>query len=842
MGNFKQTLSLLALSSLAACGAKTKKGYTPEAPVVTGIQQVEVAPPKLLKEENASLSLRNKIAATSSMKAVVTEITLAKSEILDRVFLYGSDLQYSAIGDPKLDLTLQSMALGHVPARFRIVGSTLQLVADQTAKFESDINHPERLLHEFPIVRQDEKTITVVIAKASPTLVTVIMDQKAGQARTSWVRSLEYVEKGNYLLFETSIEAPDGSIAEVMESLFPRDSLVPAGYKPLLADPEHEPLAKRYGFLDADKVFLDVPGEGRVKTAAASRYLLSPEKPIEWYVTPNVPDAYLPQIKSGVEGWNRYFQAMFKRDVVVFKGTLPEGVKIGDPRYNVINWDNVAEAGAAYESQATDPETGIQSHSLIYLPLAWVNIGKEYWDRGGLSDAQKDAPEALARLIAKRSFLDRRLPVNCLEDPTMKISLEARMDSESFALELLKNVLFHEMGHALGLAHNFKGSLVYDPSDAKTAFSTSIMDYNQYAVERGSFDSLEGAGGPLLEYDRQILSVLYNEGKDVKSSDPVLPACADEQADDLKGGVDPLCLRYDVEKDPTVGLANAIRLLTDADFVSRNTQSLPKALADSVKELGSAEAVTALDVAAAKFSKHAKTVAGLVNYYVASGANSVNYLTRANLRSLYVFKPGALLDGYDADGMRSRAMNGLNFVAGLDKLPAVTQASVDAALKASLDWLLATEAVKKLPDDQRDALVKKATAALAQVNDSLSKGRDSLLSKVRARVLTEVKRVPTAPFYMKQAQIDYEAQTLEILERVLTTKSAGVTRSEAERTAVAKAMLTYKDITEGEAAVDRAKVKLGVELTQVPDALSREEIRSLLKVLDQPVPKAEKEE
>src|SRR5690606_34977672 len=115
-------------------------------------------------------------------------------------------------------------------------------------------------------------------------------------------------------------------------------------------------------------------------------------------------------------------------------------------------------------------------------------------------DAQEKKMERISRLLKSRSFMGRRLPVNCIDGAHLRVSLEAKLDPETFARQLLKGVLFHEVGHALGLAHNFKGSLAFDPDDAGKVFTNSIMDYNQYNEEEGVFESVDSGHGPLLEY------------------------------------------------------------------------------------------------------------------------------------------------------------------------------------------------------------------------------------------------------------------------------------------------------------------------------------------------------
>lgn len=762
-------------------------------------------------------------------KMMTAEVTLRKDAILDREFLYGSDLQYSAINDSEYELVLQSLALGHVPVRFKIFGNTLQLLADQRLNFESDINHPERLVHEFKIVSQTADDVTIEISRGSPLLATVLGGPTAPRERSSWIRSLEYVSESRLLMFESSLEGADGSVLEFMESIMPREAVVPAGVKPLLADADREPMAERFRFLGAGPVYMDIAGEGRVKTQAASRYLLT-DQPIKWYITPNVPDEYLPEIKTGIEGWNRYSQKMWGRDMIQFAGKLPDGVKLGDPRYNVVNWDNVAMAGAAYESQATEPLSGIQSHSLVYLPLAWINIGKDYWEKGGLSEAQTNSAARVHQLLAKRSFMDRKLPVNCIEDATAKISLEARQNPDAFAKELLKGVLMHEVGHALGLAHNFKGSLSMDLDDDATSFSTSIMDYNQYALERAAYESVESDKGPLLEYDRQILSVLYNSSKDLEGS-AVLPACENGDMDDVSNGADPLCIPYDSGKDPTEALLRTIALTQEESATLKGTRSLPRALLDASGELGLAADLADVDEVLARLTKHAIQVQGLVTYYVGSGAQSLNYMTRANVVSLYTTKPGIVPQGYDIDAMRSRAWTGLTYVANLERLPEASEAAFKATFAQTKVWLQTTKAFTSATADEQTELLAKADSLQTKVESRLWKSRDSVLSAVRSRVLGEVKRVPTAPFHL-DATHDFEALSLSLLEKqVLSPLATGDKRSLGERGACVIAMSTFKDVSEGRAAVTRVKGALESEARNTAEPRLREESRALLNFL-----------
>jgi hypothetical protein len=811
---------LAAGLSLISCG-KTKRAALPTK-IVT-----EVAVEK--KELTDVLD-----ASAEAKEAQRVTLTLSKPAILGRTFLYGSDLQYSSISDGQYSLVLQSLAIGHVTVQFRILGDKLQLVEDRSATVESDVNHPERLIQEFSIAKQDANEVTVLVERASPTLVTVAADASAAKERTSWIRSLEYVENGNYILIESSIELPNGQIAQFMESIFPRDTLVPENYKPLLNDAGHEPKAGRFRFLSSSPVFLNFPEEGRVKTSAANRYNIKEGDVIDWYVTPNVPEEFMTTIQAGIEGWNRYSQAMWKKDFVKFQGRMPAGMKLGDPRYNIINWDSVALAGAAYESQAADPASGIQSHSLIYLPLAWVNIGKQYWISGQYTDTVEKSIDGITVAIGRRSFLGEKLPVHCIDAATQQLSLKGRTSPDEFAKELLKNVLFHEMGHALGLDHNFKGSLSYDSENSTSAFSTSIMDYNQYNIERGAFYSIASDKGPLLEYDRQIISTLYNNGSDIKVSDPVVPACNDAESDSLNGGIDPLCIRYDAGNDPTVQGLRTLAMVTDIQTSSSGQVNLPIAIARTVDDLGDATTVTSSEELTSRVSKLGISWKGLLNFYLSSGAQSVRYMTQSNIRSLYVFNDSILPDTITEENLRNHALLGIETVLAMDTLPKATSESMTAAAAVARQWMLTTPFIKALPDAEQTRILDERVKTLSQISVA-AESTTGTLAVMRGRVLGNLKRVATSPFFLGElrgTQNDLEKIVVGLLHRALTSKAAdGSPRGVTEHTAAATALVTFADTAVGRTAIEEAKIALAKEEAEAKDAVAREEARTVLALL-----------
>lgn len=794
---------------------------------IASLKSRYLARPKADGSDKTHLALHPAFQSTTS-PIVSSTVSFARSAILDRVFLYGTDLQYSSIGEDG-GMLLQSMAVGHATVRFQILGDKLQLLAEEKYRYQSDINIPLRLIHEWPIVAVSPTNITVKIETASPVLGGLFGSENP--ARTSWVRSVEYIADGDYLLIESSIELADGKVAEFMESVFPRETLVKDAPAPLFDDASLEPFARRYGFL-SDSIWMTLPGKGRVKTAVANRFPVPAEgKTIDWYVTPNVPSEFLPAIRDGVEGWNRYSQKMWGRDFLRFKGVLPKGVKIGDPRFNIINWDSVVDASSAYESQAADPETGLQSHSLIYLPYAWIKIGEEFWNSSQLT---QDKSHVLKAALDKIHFLGKKVEVRCFNEGANAVHPETLNNPQSFAKELLKGVLFHEVGHALGMAHNFKGSLEWDPDVPGSLFTSSIMEYNQYQIEGGAFDSFStetqsGAAGPLLEYDRQILSVLYNSAKDISPTDRYVPHCDDGAADSSAGGVDPFCIRYDAGKDPSQILERTLALIQDPTATLGKTKSL----VSSIEALQSrfpdpASVQSEQDVRAVEIAYQTKILA-TAQYYLSAGAQGLNYILSQKLRALQVFRTGADPVGVNSMDLRMRVANVMDQVMTMESFSQATKKELERIDDQAKQWLHTTAWYQTAAANVRQT---REESLGMMASRSLSGLEASLLPRIRARQLGALRSNPNAPFFLAP-QADFEKKALEWLELTLITgRPSGATYSVAERLAAAQSLSTFLLNPEAEEIKEKAKEKVRLEIQSATSAPERQSLRALLAALE----------
>ena len=179
-------------------------------------------------------------------------------------------------------------------------------------------------------------------------------------------------------------------------------------------------------------------------------------EPIVYYLDPGIPEPVMTALKEGASWWNQAYEAAGYKDAFQVK-VLPEGADPMDVRYNVINWVHRATRGWSYGSSVVDPRTGeiIKGH----VTLGSLRVRQDYLIALGLTSPFKDGST----------------------DTTLQ---------QEMALDRIRQLSAHEVGHTLGIAHNFAAS---------ENNRASVMDYPhpKISIKNGKI-SLEGA------YDKGI--------------------------------------------------------------------------------------------------------------------------------------------------------------------------------------------------------------------------------------------------------------------------------------------------------------------------------------------------
>ncbi|WP_026166602.1 zinc-dependent metalloprotease [Gracilimonas tropica] len=195
-----------------------------------------------------------------------------------------------------------------------------------------------------------------------------------------------------------------------------------------------------------------------------------PVEPIVYYLDNGTPEPVRSALLDGARWWNQAFEAAGFKNAFIVK-VLPENAHPLDVRYNVIQWVHRSTRGWSYGSSVTDPRTGeiIKGH----VSLGSLRVRQDYLIAVGLLAPYGD---------------------ESAENITM----------QEMALARIRQLSAHEVGHTLGIAHNFAASTIGD---------ASVMDYPhpQPKLVDGEIDLSNPYDVGIGEWDKVAVTYGYQD-------------------------------------------------------------------------------------------------------------------------------------------------------------------------------------------------------------------------------------------------------------------------------------------------------------------------------------------
>jgi hypothetical protein len=404
---------------------------------------------------------------------------------------------------------------------------------------------------------------------------------------------------------------------------------------------------ERVGFFETPPVLEKGSGRTVIRT---THFDIS--KPVKFYVSSNTPKEYQQAVMEGILYWNQ----VFGKEVIQVE-VSPENVTAPDPRFNIVQWVEWDQAGFAYADALMDPRSGEIKHAQVYLTsaFAWgsrLRANRLLRQTEENAEAGQSSSVAFSKQIGLKDIPSSKL---CLNDASermaqvAKVALRADASDETLlrlAQDYIREVVSHEIGHTLGLRHNFAGNFAANATpaiiddrlkalvkDASTPVddlitSNSVMEYQGFPESVITGQRIARGSAP-LSYDVTAIRHAYLDETIDPLKSPLF--CTDSHAEGVAD-----CVRFDRGRNPVEGgLYEMRRIVSEFPmaFVEAHLAALAPQAGAVAKEIGAVsvdpdkkatEAAAQLTVALGFLDKEASSILLMRKYLYLNSLNKAD--------------------------------------------------------------------------------------------------------------------------------------------------------------------------------------------------------------------------